>query len=896
VKALITPPRELLARFRWYTLLANFVNAALLLPNLLRENAAGRPLQAAAGVALAGLLWWWVRAYRRGGIPRAGYLCEGFALFVLGVGLADPMPSIYLLYSGVYFRTYYEPRRRAYLGGLAYLAGHLGAAALASDPAAPGVFSQSVMLQAPGIAISVSVLHILTLTLKRHELATARERILAWTGAALMAAPDREAIYRVALDAIRDLVGPLPGMLVAILVGSAEEVTVAAATGEGAAAVQGLRFDPRTLPLSIHTPSDHRTFEVAGVRVAELLNHTGLDLARGTVLVCPLFIRDAFRGAIVVMSSGALPEGFRETLEPAGAAVGLALEGAALKQDLQRSEARFRSLVQNSSDVVTVVDATGVIRYVSPAITGVMGHRPEDLIGRLGLGFIHPDDLDIARREMIGILQHPGDRRTIELRARHTDGSWRWMDVVATNLLDDPNVAGIVCNYRDITDSKAFREQLSYQAFHDPLTHLPNRVMFREGLEIALARAARHKSMVAVLFLDLDRFKVVNDSLGHETGDRLLVAVSRRLRSCLRPGDTFARLGGDEFTILLEDVAGASDAARIAERLIEALQEPFTLDTREVVIGGSIGIAIGPAGQYSAEELLRHADMAMYRAKDRGRSRYEIFDTDLGARARRRLDLEAELRRAVEHEEFQLHYQPLVSLHTGDVTVLEALVRWQHPKRGLILPAEFISLAEETGLIVPIGRWVLVEACRRVRQWQDRLPTGQSLFISVNVSARQFQQLGLVEDVVFALESSGLNPRGLILEITETVLMEDAEAAISTLHTLKSLGVRLALDDFGTGYSSLSYLRRYPIDILKIDRSFVDGLATGSEASSFVHTITRLAQRLRMTTVAEGIERPEQRAEALALGCDLGQGDLFSHPLDAEALEVALSATFTRRP
>jgi diguanylate cyclase (GGDEF)-like protein/PAS domain S-box-containing protein len=469
---------------------------------------------------------------------------------------------------------------------------------------------------------------------------------------------------------------------------------------------------------------------------------------------------------------------------------------------VRRSEERFQSLARNAFELVTVTDVKGIILYESPALERVLGYTPEQRLGRNGIEFIHPDDRGRTVDILTRAIETPGVPMQLEIRGRRADGEWRWLEVWVTNLIDDPSVGGIVANQRDITERRAFHEQLTRQAYHDALTGLPNRALFQNRLEVALARAARRERTIAVLFVDLDRFKVINDSLGHETGDDLLVAVAGRLREAVRDEDTVARLSGDEFTVLLEEVEDEVEAANVAQRIIDDIRQAIDLEGHQVFVGASVGIALSQNGEDRAEDLLRDADLAMYRAKEQGRSRYEIFEVTMGARARMRLDLESELRQALENDELVLHYQPEVSLRSGRIIGAEALVRWEHPTRGLLMPDEFIPVAEETGLILPVGRHVLQKACLQVGEWLDRFGTGAPARVSVNVSGRQLPTL--VRDVARVLGRTGVDPRSLVLEITESVMMEDPEAAIRTLDALRNMGVALAIDDFGTGYSSLS--------------------------------------------------------------------------------------------
>jgi len=433
-------------------------------------------------------------------------------------------------------------------------------------------------------------------------------------------------------------------------------------------------------------------------------------------------------------------------------------------------------------------------------------------------------------------------------------------------------------------------DQLARQAFRDPLTSLPNRALFMDRLSHALTRTERRGEQLAVLFLDLDRFKVVNDSLGHGVGDQLLIGVSQRLSACLRPEDTIARLGGDEFAILLEDVKDDKGPTSVADRLTGELQQPFKVEGREVVITVSIGIAMSTARRMTPEDILRDADLAMYHAKGKGKARYEIFDKSMNAPAQERMDLELDLRNAVTRGEFTLHYQPVVELPTGRITEVEALVRWKHPQRGLLFPADFVGLSEETGLIVPLGRWVLHEACRQTRQWQLASPAAL-LAIAVNISARQLQQPGLVEEIGAVLRETRLDPASLRLEITETVVMHDAPTTLAKLEALKALGVQLAIDDFGTGYSSLGYLKRFPVDTLKIDRSFVKGIGGNVEDSAIVRAVITVAKSLNLSVTAEGIETAEQLEHLRSLGCDHGQGYFFAKPMTSDRVPALLLAT-----
>jgi diguanylate cyclase (GGDEF)-like protein/PAS domain S-box-containing protein len=557
-------------------------------------------------------------------------------------------------------------------------------------------------------------------------------------------------------------------------------------------------------------------------------------------------------------------------------------------------EERFRSLVQNAADTVVILDRSGKFTYFSPAGERNWGFPPSAVEGTSLFEVAHPDDVAAARTFFAECLELPGGNITTELRARTADGAWRQAEVVGKNLLGQEAVDGVVLTFRDITDRRAFEEQLKTLAFRDSLTNLANRARFIDRLDHALARAESRGRSVGVLFLDLDNFKLVNDSLGHGAGDRLLLAVAERLQTVVRAEDTAARFGGDEFTILLEDVATESDATDAAKRIETALATPFTIDGRELFVSASIGIALSGGRSGGSETLVRNADLAMYRAKLNGKARHETFEGSMEAGALARIELETDLRHALDRNEFRVYYQPIVSLDDGRIVEVEALVRWEHPVRGLIQPGDFIPVAEETGLIVPIGQWVLEEACRQAASWTRKL-AAPPLTVSVNLSARQFQHPGLLGDVDRALREAELDPSALTLEITESVVMKEPMAAAAKLREIKALGVRVAVDDFGTGYSSLAYLKDFPVDSLKIDRTFIQGLGEVRDDSAIVRSIVVLGHALHLSVTAEGIETTDQLAHLRALQCDRGQGYLFARPAPADELPPLLVAGVGRR-
>ena len=577
--------------------------------------------------------------------------------------------------------------------------------------------------------------------------------------------------------------------------------------------------------------------------------------------------------AVCVVSWGIIEEGHKRS-----------------RRQLEDNERRFRSLIENSTDVVTVMDSEGVITYDSPAAERVLGYRPGERVGSKGLDFVHPDDLDQAYAALARVADTRATVHNLVVRGRHKSGAYRWIECSVANLSDEIGVDGTVANFRDITDRRELEIQLSHQAFHDPLTGLANRALLSDRLEHALAASGRLGGRrVALLYLDLDDFKTVNDGLGHDAGDDILRQAAGRLLDAIRPGDTASRLGGDEFAVLLEEIDDPESAYEVGARVLEALAAPFQLEGAQVPISASLGIAVSTASD-DAGALLRNADLAMYRAKGDGKGRFEVYERGMHAAVVERMALKADLRRGVEAGEFHAYYQPIVELATGRATGVEALVRWHHPDKGIVAPITFIPLAEETGLIVRIGREVLRQACRDLASWQRELGAVAPSTVSVNLSARQIADPALLNEVTAALAEAGLPPSALTLEVTESVLLSDTDAAAGTLQMLKRMGVSLALDDFGTGYSSLSHLERFPVDIVKIDKSFVDGLGTAD--SPLVAAIVHLGAMFHLAVTAEGIEDERQLARLQQLGCLSGQGYYFARPLPAEQLRAQLAAGF----
>jgi diguanylate cyclase (GGDEF)-like protein/PAS domain S-box-containing protein len=558
---------------------------------------------------------------------------------------------------------------------------------------------------------------------------------------------------------------------------------------------------------------------------------------------------------------------------------------------LQESEERFRSAFDYAAIGMALVSTEGRWLQVNRSLCDILGYTERELLGMTFQEITHPDELASVNSHVRLMLDGHAPTCQTEKRYIHKEGRvvWIYLSIsrVGSGQADDSR---LIFQIQDITDRKQAERQLLHDAFHDALTGLSNRALFMDRLKLALAR---HKRLgadhFAVLFLDLDRFKVINDSLGHAIGDQLLVGIARRLETCLRPGDTVARLGGDEFTILLEDVTDSREVTTIAQRIQKELALPFNLGGHEVYTTASIGIAPSTTGYERPDDILRDADTAMYRAKSLGKSRYEIFDKEMHTRAVNLLHLETDLRRALDRREFTVYYQPIVSLETGETMGFEALLRWRHPVHGYIPPDEFIPVAEETGLILPIGRWALEEACRQMREWQEQFPRAAEMYVSVNLSGRQFANPELCEQIKEALETTGLSPASLKLEVTESVVMENIEKTIEMLRQLRALGVESSIDDFGTGYSSLSYLHHFPSTTLKIDRSFISRMGGADENAEIVRTILLLARNLGMRVVAEGVETEGQLAQLQSLSCEYAQGYLFSKAVNAAAVGRMLS-------
>jgi len=548
---------------------------------------------------------------------------------------------------------------------------------------------------------------------------------------------------------------------------------------------------------------------------------------------------------------------------------------------LRESEERFRALTEQSTDIILIADPSGQIKYASPSVYTVLAMLGDSLVGTNMVDLAHPDDFAKTISTGPRSAEH-GQNPIVECRLRHADGRWLYFECVVRNLIQHKNIGGIVYNAREITERKHAQEQLLFSATHDALTGLPNRALFLGRLQSVVDRLKRHShETAAVLFIDIDDFKVVDDCYGHATGDVLIKEVSSRLRACMRSDGTIARMGGDEFTILVEDITDPSDAIRVAERIQCSFERPFLLEGLELFKSMSIGIAL-TSPETSAEAVLQNADIAMYRAKDQGKARTELFDRTMHEQVMSRLLLESKLRNALQNEELTLHYQPIVSVDTGTVQGFEALLRWQPSGLNSIPPSTFVPVAEQCGLIVPISVWVLKKSCLEAASWRQRYPTKPPLYVSINISSKHFSHAGFIGHVKDALEESAVDPQCITIELTESLAMNDVAATGQTMSQLRALGVKLSIDDFGTGYSSLSYLRRFPVDTLKIDQSFVKTM--DAENYAIVKTIVGLARNLDLKVVAEGVETTDQHQLLAFAGCGSAQGYLFAEPMPSNRI------------
>ena len=696
-----------------------------------------------------------------------------------------------------------------------------------------------------------------------HQRSVVRERALRTSSEALVAAQGLSEIYRAALAGVTSLVGG-PALRGAwVYLAESEEIRCVASLG------------------TTSEPPDEGAFWDAA-------QGGGYLSQSGAVSVNSLRYDLQDRGMLITEGKSALTVDQHHALSTLASQVALAVVSATLAEELRQrqSQEQFRGMIQNASEIIVVVDEAGRIKYGTPSLERELGHRVGELLGTPLADLLHPDEVVMADALISGMASRSSQSPSVpDWRVRHADGRYLSFEVLTSNLLDDSSVTGIVLTMRDVTERRALEQQLTHLAFHDTLTGLPNRALFQDRVEHALARAVRRGSTLALAMMDLDDFKVVNDTQGHGTGDAMLCEVARRLEMTFRSSTTIARLGGDEFAVLVEDLDDKLQARHLTERILEPFRTPFVLDGEDLLTSASVGVAFsgGSEAALNFTELLRCADLALYAAKERGKGRVEVYHDDLHTRMLSRATQRSELSTAMASGQFEVHYQPVVLIDTGEIVGSEALVRWQHPTRGLVMPAEFIAMAEETGQIVELGRWVLDRACTQWRSWAEQ--GHASHWLSVNVSARQLQDSSFADEVRSALLRHDMNPDALVLELTESIFALDGPKIMDQLSMIRDLGVRLAVDDFGTGYSSLSYLQQFQIDEVKVDKSFVDGLGSGNaDDGALANAIVSMAHSLRLEAVAEGIENVAQRDELWSMGCELGQGYLYSRPVPPEEL------------
>ena len=802
-----------------------------------------------------------------GGYNTGGVLDAGWVVFYALLGAAALHPSMAGLSIPAPAPSARLGRRRLVLLTLASLT----APVMLIVRAALGESLEIYVLAAGSAVLFALVITRMAGIMRRHEAAVGREAALRRAGAALLIASSHEEIYAAALRGVRTLIGRQADAHIYLGAGERE-------TGDGPIGLLEDRAGAE--PLNFEQLPDEARTTLFADRVATLETDTG------QLALAPLRYRGALNGVLAVKSSSNLAPAVVESFLTLAVEVALALESLALNEAALGSEERLSSLTKNASDVICVVNEDSGIRYVSPSIERAFGYQPEALEATNLIEIVHPGDRPRLLAFLLAAAAKPaGDSSMAEFRFRHHAQGWREVEALTTNLVEDESVQGLVLNVRDVSERKAFEAELEHQAFHDVLTGLPNRGLFRNRVEQALADHRRDGRPVTVMFLDLDDFKNVNDSLGHAAGDELLREVARRLDDCMRTVDTAARLGGDEFGLLIQSSETELQAVEIAERVMSQVSGAMTIEGVAIVTGASIGIAFSGTGTQAltdADQLLRNADAAMYMAKQRGKSNYQIFEPEMQAQALARLELKSDLQRALDDGEFTLRYQPVVDIDHNKIAGVEALVRWEHPVRGLVPPLEFIPLAEDTGMILPLGRAILNEACNKMAELQNECDPDGSLWISVNVSARQLQSANFVEDVRAALDGSGIAPNSLVLELTESVMIQDVELSIMRLEALRALGVRLAIDDFGTGYSSLNYIRQFPLDILKIDRTFLAD--PNPKVMQMTAAIVDLARIFKLQAVAEGIETSAHLEQVQRMKCEFGQGFHFAEPLTGDEL------------
>jgi diguanylate cyclase (GGDEF)-like protein/PAS domain S-box-containing protein len=817
-----------------------------------------------AGLLVADSCYGWIQL--NGTWKVGGPVDIGWALFYVAWGAAALHPSM----REIDRNAIQTVLRTSYVRVAALAIASLIAPTVLIIESVEGQVDDGVAIGAFSAVLFGLVIARLTGILAGHRRSLRRERVLRASGDRLVAASDLPGIYRAVLDGAAALSAstnvPADTQLFVVAAGG-NLVCVAGTSGQ------------------LDAVADERLWSAA--------TNSGFLLPGGLVSVTPLRRENESTGMLLVRSEHPMSLDDHGALGSLTTQAALAIESMTLSADLRQtqSEAHFRGLIQNASDIIVVVDAAGSITYATPSLERANGRSIDSMLSTPLAQLL--DDADAAEADALlaNVTSRSGSvRTTADWQLRNLDDSVKSFEVVANNLLDDLSVGGIVLTMRDVSERRAMEERLSQQALHDSLTGLANSVLFRDLAERALARASRLDTLVAIVMIDIDNFKDVNDTRGHAAGDELLTAVAHRLRDSLPAGTTLARLGGDEFAILVEDIADEAEVPELTRRILMPFSTPFSVQDQDTLTSASAGLILtsGAESTLDLAGLTRRADLAVSSAKARGKGQLVRYDAALHAQLFDRLALRSDLHRALDAEEFFVQYQPIIAIDTGHIVGAEALVRWQHPARGLIPPTDFISLAEDSGLIVALGRWVLNEACQQARTWLDL--GHHNFWISVNVSGRQLQEPGFIDDVRDVLRRHDLPPQTIVVELTESVLMYDGSAVPQHLQALKELGIKIAIDDFGTGYSSLGYLAQFPIDKLKIDKSFVDGLGTGNpETGVLARTIVSLAHTLHLEVIAEGIETVQQRDELWIIGCGQGQGYLYSKPINPEQFSALMA-------
>ena len=846
--------------------------------------------QLIASYSLTYLVLYATLAYWRGRVPLWMDVIAAAALFGSGIEIGNAVRLYLLFYGALLYRSLYGSAWGVAAITTLFLTPLIASVAVSSN-GNPLTVAQ-VLVNVPGFTAGGWLIHQVKVTLIAYIEALRRERVLTTSADELVAVESPEAVYEAGIRGAVGLIESVRGARAAFSVGSARtQRQVATAQPPMLVDVPEVRVSSLPLPLQ-QAIRDLKPVSLKVEKMAIFASHEGdgdTPLFTGYITAAPLTIEGKLRGFLTIAGQDAMPSGVDDGLARLGSSVSLALERVNLAEDLRRStenlkssEARFRSLVQNSSDVITLLDAEGRISYITPAVETLLGYPGGSLLNSTLWRLLHTEDLGEANKTFQQLLRTDYGQELLGTRWKHTDGSYRYMETILSNQLADPNVRAVVLNTRDVTERKDLEERLRHQAHHDPLTNLSNRTRFKDRVAASIARHRDDRGSLAVLFLDLDDFKHVNDSLGHAAGDSLLLAVASRLQDCIGPSDTVARFGGDEFAILIDSIASDAHPIEVAERILGAFRLPLQAGDVEMIAAFSIGIAISTPQSRDAEEFLRNADVAMYRAKARGKRTYEVFELSMHAAALERLEMENDLRQAIDRNELSVEYQPIVWMDTEQIYGVEALVRWRHPTKGMVGPDRFIPLAEETGMIAALGNFVLETACREVHAWDLAFP-GQELRLGVNLSVRQLQRPNIIHEIRQVLKKTGLSADRLTLEITESAVIKEGEETSRVLQRLRSAGMKVAIDDFGTGYSSLSYLARFPIDVIKIDKAFVKASGRGAKNSSLLRAIVGLGHSLGVEIVAEGIETRQQARILGPLGCR-GQGYYFSKSVSCDEM------------